>query len=278
MAKAVVKTKETSRAIALATERNLDFMTEVAKAVAQTSNIVGKLLRYQKGVFVAGAGEDEDDEVELGTRMVVNIDNILHGWQRWEDNRIVDTDMGLLVKAFQPKRREDLSFPPDASGKNADWPENSDGKSADPWQFFFIVLMKDADSGQLYTFSTCSQGGRSALGKMLVKAVEHMQEDNSMYPVVELGSESYKHSNPAYGRVHKPTFNIVDWSPIDEFGETTEVEAGAEPVKAKAKPAAPAHKAPAPKSKPKSKPMSMAGKGANSKSGSRRSAQDLSYE
>ena len=94
--------------------------------------------------------------------MVVNIDNILHGWQRWEGKKIVDTYMGLLVKMFQPKRREDLSFPPDANGKNAAWPEDRDGKSADPWQFFFIVLMKDVDSGQLFTFSTSSQGGRSA--------------------------------------------------------------------------------------------------------------------
>ena len=266
-----------SKAVALATERNLDFMAEVARAVSQTSSIVGRLLRYNKGEFIAGAGDDEDDTIELGTRMVVNIDNILHGWQRWEGKKIVDTYMGLLVKMFQPKRREDLSFPPDANGKNAAWPEDRDGKSADPWQFFFIVLMKDVDSGQLFTFSTSSQGGRSAIGKMLKQASEHMRMDDSVYPVVELGSERDRHSNPAYGRVHKPSFHIVDWSSVDDFGDVTEAEAeevehAPSPVKVKK---------PAPKkAQPKpAKSKTMAGKGHNSKSGiGRRSASDLSYE
>jgi hypothetical protein len=196
--------------------RNLDFVEGFGKYETSQSNIKGELLKFIKGVWYAGP---DQKKIELGTRMIVNGDSMMLGWQLWADERVVDFVMGELVKGFQPPKREELSFPPGPNGKNAEWPLDDNGNPADPWRYAIQVLMRDED-GQLYTFSIGSKGGRSALGLLMLEWSQKCREGAEVYPVVELGADTYKHKK--YSLIDIPLLEIVDWLPIKDFGGDAE--------------------------------------------------------
>ena len=61
---------------------NRNYFVDYGQAAGGQSNIVGKLLKFSKGDYSAGA---DNDEVKEDTEVVVNMDSILVGWQRWFD-------------------------------------------------------------------------------------------------------------------------------------------------------------------------------------------------
>jgi hypothetical protein len=206
--------KKKSQAVALAGERNIDFVLQVADRISQHSNIRGTLLRFVKGAWLTGTGQNED-EIDEGTAMTVNLDSTLMGWQMWEDEKPTDSDLGLVVDGFQPKARSELSLPPDRDGVNEAWPTDDKGNPVDPWQSTMLVLMHDAD-GELFTYVASSKGGKSALGALLKQWGQRVKEgEDSSYPIVELGSDSYKHRK--YSRVEIPTLEITGWEAIEDY-------------------------------------------------------------
>lgn len=195
----------------IAQPESVDFFTEYAKAAGSNSTIIGQLLKFTKGDFVVG---QDNDPVKIGTRMVANMDQLLVGWQRWEDQRPAEQIMGPISDGFVPPKRDTLSFnDPD------EWEQDeSTGKPRDPWVYSHMLLMKDpGKKGQLYTYTTNSAGGKKAMAKLCFDYGKEMSEHPDEYPVCELGVESYLHSNPAYGRIKNPTFTIIGWAPKEEF-------------------------------------------------------------
>src|ERR1039457_6483148 len=83
------------------------YFTDYGKAAGGQSNIVGKLLKFSKGDYTAG---QDNDEVDEGTEAVVNMDARWVGWQRWEDNKPAEQQMGAVTEGFQPPRRADLGY------------------------------------------------------------------------------------------------------------------------------------------------------------------------
>ena len=202
----------TKKAIALTDERSqeLGFVEAYGKAASQGGLIVGELLKFNKGDWFIGKDEKP---FETDTKMLFSIDNVLVGWQFWEDKRVTDSDLGLLIKGHQKKARSELSF---YNEKDA-WPRDDDGEPSDPWQFANILLFRETGkNGEYRTFITASKGGLSSVGKFFVKVAEHLREAPDEIPIVKLDSDSYKH--PKYSRVHFPTFEIVGWTAKEDFG------------------------------------------------------------
>lgn len=198
--------------LSLTRQQELALLASYGKQASRQTGIVGKLLRFTKGEYLAG---QDDEEVPIGTKVIVNVDSCLCGWTLWLNKKPVDQDMGQIIKNFQPKPRSELSM-----SEPSDWPIDDRGNARDPWQFSNQCLMKNAKNGEIYTFTTTSKGGIGAVGTLLAAATEYMQEGNEDYPIVELNTDSYKHNE--YGKILLPMFEIVDWSPISEFTlETT---------------------------------------------------------
>lgn len=212
-----------------------NFFSAYGKLATQ-SMIVGKLLRFTKGDYVAG---QDMEEVAIGTRLVVNMDSILIGWQRWEDQRPAEQAMGLLVEGFQPPRRDALGFT-----DQSQWEVDDRGQPRDPWQESNVVLMKDPESDELYTFTAASKGSIGAVQKLCAAYSKEMRERSGEYPVIELGVDSYMHSNKAFGRIKFPVLGIVDWTDKSEFEVAPEAS---EPKRQKPKDTS----TPAPKKQPK---------------------------
>jgi len=167
----------------------------------------GDLLTFSKyGEYKAG--QDKDD-LPLGTRLVVHPPTMLIGWVRWEDSRPVDFQMGLLSEGFMPPKRDTLGHL-----DKSQWETFGDGGVKDPWQLSNQVVMTGLDNGDVvYTFTTSSKTGRSALGEVLKAYGHRIRQHPDGYPVVELLMRSYRH--PQFGEQRVPVFKLTsdpsDW-------------------------------------------------------------------
>lgn len=221
-----------------------DPFAQYAKAVSQTT-IVGELLKFSKGDWTAGIN---GTEIEEGTRFLVNMDELLVGWIHWADMKPSEQIMGKVADRFQPPRRSELG-----STDSDQWEVDDNGKPRDPWQLSNYILMQDED-GQLYTFTTSSQGGMKALGKLCHAYSVYSRQRPGFYPVVAIGTDSYAHSNKAYGRIKFPTLEVVGWKPKASFVRPDELAAADEDaVPGPASPPPPSEAKPAAKPKAKAR-------------------------
>jgi hypothetical protein len=179
-----------------------------ADAVAPRT-IVGKLLKFAKGDFVAGeAGE----VVSEGTEFVALMNEALCGWVKWEDGKPVEHLMGKIANNFVPPRRPDLG-----DVDRAAWEEDADGRARDPWQFANYVPMKREPSGELHTFVATSRGSLNAIGDLCRQYARHAEKHPDQDPVVKLFSGTYEHKVKAYGRIAYPIFTVTGWAQKEEL-------------------------------------------------------------
>jgi hypothetical protein len=223
MAKSTKIVKPQSKQVAMLDEQP-NYFTQYARMAGSASSIVGMLLKFSKGDFVVG---QDNEPLELGTKLIANMDHLFIGWQRWEDARPAEQVMGPVMdpitkQPFIPPRRSELSF-----NDPAEWEvDESTGKPRDPWVYTHLLMMKEpGKKGQLLTFTTNSAGGKGAMTKLCGDYGQQMREHEDEYPVVSLGVGSYMHSNPAFGRIKFPIFEIVDWADKEEFVEPAEAPA-----------------------------------------------------
>ena len=197
--------------------------------------IVGDLLRFSKGDYLYG---QDNAELPLNTRLIANMDQLLKGWIRWEDNKPAEQIMGLVVEGYKPPRRDTLGFGYTPGVKDPDTSEwevdEASGQSRDPWQETYYLLVRELDKdGQpkegeegLYTFTTATTGGKDAIIDLCAKYGKWMRVHTADYPVITLKMEKYNHPNKKYGVIKKPKFEFnpkKDWIAKDRFGEISDV-------------------------------------------------------
>lgn len=198
-----------------------NYFTSYGDQVSQRS-IVGKLLKFSKGDYLAG---EDNDEIPHGTRFIALMDDFLVGWIRWEDNKPTNTIMGRLAEGYQPPQRNTLGD----DDKNKWEVDETSKEPRDPWQFSNYLLLKMVDhdhkplpeegeeNEHVYTFTASSKGGISAMGVMAKKYGMAMAQHPDEWPVIEIGGSSYPHKNKAFGRIKVPVLKIVGWVPKDNF-------------------------------------------------------------
>jgi len=172
-----------------------------------SSNIVGKMLKFSKGDYSVG-----DNEIEAGGKYIASMPNILVGWIRWEDQKPAETIMGLIVEGHRPQKRDTLGF-----DDKSEWPTDKDGKPMDVWQETQYLVLKDTTDDELYTFVTNSAGGRGAITKLVTSFGQKRRMNPGKLPIITLAVDSYKHKDPAYGKIKVPEFKIIGWVDQAEF-------------------------------------------------------------
>lgn len=200
----------------VATTGEVNYFTEYARVAGQTGTIIGQLLKFSKGDFVVG---QDNEPLDIGTRLIANMDQLLVGWQRWEDARPAEQLMGPVIEGFMPAKRDELSF-----NDPKEWEvDEATGKPRDPWVYSHLLLLKEpGKKGQLFTYTTNSAGGKNAMARLCGEYGKEMREHPDEYPLVELNVGSYMHSNPAYGRIKFPIFEVVGWADKSEFDEAAD--------------------------------------------------------
>ena len=200
------------------------------------STIVGRLLKFNKGEWLAG---QEEEEIPLGSKFIAATHILQSGWIRWEDNAPAQIVMGMRAEGFRPPPRETLGYT-----DKSQWGELN-GQQIDPWRRTDLLLLADPENGDIYTYSPMSDGGLGAV-KTLIKAYgDNMPMKPNDIPIVELGSEWYKHQ--IYGKIYKPVLTVVGWRDANDVSFEPVDEEEEKPA-AKAAPRASAQK-PAPRKK-----------------------------
>jgi hypothetical protein len=196
------------------------------EAYADATNsrhIIGKLLKFNKGDYLAGQGSEE---IMIGTEMVAVMDYLMVGWIKWVDNAPAEHIMGRVVDGYVPPRRAELG-----DNDQSMWEADDRGDVRDPWQLSNYLVMVGQDD--TFTFTTSSKGGIGAVGELCKIYGRHMREKPNEYPRIKLEVGSYMHSDKQFGRIKFPSFKVIGWAdkaPILaglEAGEQPDEEAGA---------------------------------------------------
>lgn len=168
---------------------------------------------FKSGTYTLG----RDQEEVTGEQIAVNVASINHGWTLWVNG---------TPKKTQVSFTEPLPMAPPAEG--TDEPSESRG---------FQAAFLEEDDDTIIVFETNSFGGRKGVDSMLdatkLKAVGG--EEQYLFPIVKLDSESYKSKQG--GTIHNPVFTVVDWMDMEGNLESgtkkiaQEEEAPAKPVR-----------------------------------------------
>jgi hypothetical protein len=159
-------------------------------------NIIGEMLKFAKGDFIAG----DDEIVAPGTTFTANCDELLAGWIKWQSSKPVEQIMVRVGDGVPPLKRHELGDTDPSL-----WEKDDKGEPKDPWQFTNYLPMMDAN-GVLYTFTTSSRGGIGAIGELSRRYSKHRKRNPDVHPLIALDVGSYKHANKAYGIIKFPEF------------------------------------------------------------------------
>lgn len=180
-----------------------EFFAQYSEAAGggPSDDIEGRLLRFAKGDYVIGSG---DEALPPNSRVLVDMGKLTAGWVRWDGKRPVERRTGYVGSGFQPAPREALGHE-----DTSQWPVGLDGKRQDPWAFTNQFVCR-VGSKDVYTFVTSSKGGIKAVGKLCGAYASGMRtRAKGEMPIVELGSDSYRHAD--FGVIKYPELAIVDW-------------------------------------------------------------------
>ncbi len=191
-------------------EMSGNYFEQYGSIAAQTA-ITGTLIKFSKGDWLLGPDEEP---LDVGTQFTAVMSELQIGWIKWVDSKPEEQIMGKVAEGFQPPRRKDLGDTDDT-----EWDVDSQGRPRDPWQFSnHLVLRKvgtdGADEDDLYTFATSSRGGINAIGELCKAYGKQFRQRAGQFPIIELGVDSYVHSNKEYGRIKIPLLKLVDWEAI----------------------------------------------------------------
>ena len=185
-----------------------DPFSEYADAVSPQF-IIGDLLKFSKGDYYAGIN---NQTVPAGTMFTVNMDELMAGWVRWWDGKPTDHVMVRVADHIPPKKRIEL-------GDDDETKWETDAKSReprDPWQFTNYLPMMN-EKGELFTFTTGSRGGISAIAGLARRYANHRRRHPDVLPLIALGVDSYQHPNREFGRIKFPVFAPAGYSPKAGF-------------------------------------------------------------
>jgi hypothetical protein len=175
------------------------------------SGIVGRLIKFGKsGTFVTA---DTDEEIDAEQPFIALCDQVLIGYQKFQDDAPPIRHMGLLYGSppFMMPVRSDLG-----DNDPSEWPLGLDGQPADVWQHtIFLPLQKGDASAEMFTFSTSSKTGRRSVGALLRHFDRLMRTHPDMLPCVKLKSGGFQHRDERIGWVAVPAFAVVGRAPKD---------------------------------------------------------------
>jgi len=163
----------------------------------------GQFLKFSKGEWIFG---QDKLELALGSRFAANMDGFQVGWLRWWNGEVSERKMNLLIDMIPVPSRSSLG-----DNDKGLWELGDDGQPRDPWSFTNELQLMSPD-GDLYIYSTSSDGGKRDLGRLCGAYTEGAKQHPGQAPIVTLGRSSYEHKIKIRGKIWVPVLTIVDWT------------------------------------------------------------------
>jgi hypothetical protein len=194
-----------SKALAVTNDDDLALIGDAAQNLAG-NDMVGEPVKFKQGIWRKKTGSTGNVLTDYTVvkdleRFIVDVRSYKRGWYRWHEKRPTHKFMGRLVDGWPLPTREQL---PEAD--IAYTPE-------DGWQETHTIVMRELESGDLFTFSTTSWGGKKALSKLLTTFKDNAKKNPGLMPVVYLGSVDRMSEKGVY---QAPTLEVCEWA---EFGD-----------------------------------------------------------
>jgi hypothetical protein len=193
------------------------LLEQISKGIAEnrapTTTMGGgkPLLRLLRdGIWVFG---QENIEVQDGSRWMVLLQELKHGWVCWIDggpnakNELAGEIMGPMWEPRVPR------------------PGPIEGSAFKEQFGCELRCLTGDDAGIEVLFKTPSDGGIRAMVKLRDEIQRHLVNGGANFPcpVLELAQEDYQHSK--WGKIYKPVLTIVGW--CDAEGRMAEDKAPA---------------------------------------------------
>jgi hypothetical protein len=169
-----------------------------------------RLLKFIKGKYLSG-----EDEVSPGREYIAHVSQLVHGWIKFDDCKVVEQRVGPVAEGYNPCPRDHLG-----DIDKSKWEVDGSGARRDPWTRQYYLPIEDAETGELLTYVTGSRGGNAAIGRLCSHFVRNVKRG---LPIIRLAVSSYKHKS--YGRIEVPEFPIVGWT-----GAAVDANAGAQKI------------------------------------------------
>jgi hypothetical protein len=177
------------------------------------SGIVGRMVKFSgkdSGYITPDDGEKIADETDF----IALCDQVLVGWQKFNNDAPPDRRMGLLYEGFTPQPQASL---PDRD--EAGWPTGLSGKPEDPWKHFAYLPLQHGETAELFTLTVSSQTGRRAVGTLL-RHFDRMRKSNpGELPVIRLKVGGFQHKDDRIGWVPTPVLAVVGRAPRDSVAK-----------------------------------------------------------
>ena len=177
-----------------------EALSNIDAYLASTAAESGKFLKFAKGEWLAGVDEEE---IEAGTEMVVNLVGVTCGHIKWQDGAVVDESMTPIVEGLFTQRESLGDLDRDL------WETDDDGQPKDPWTRTTKMPLKDPASGGELIYTTSSRGGIGAIGRLVSAIRRGQRQGMAGLPVIRLDVGSYKHRQ--YGKVFVPSFPVISF-------------------------------------------------------------------
>src|SRR6476620_4851301 len=165
-------------------------------------NLMGQVLRFRKGEWLFGS---EKQKIEAGTRFVAIMNEVRHGWLKWNEDKTASHIVGKIVEGFKPPPRDSLDC-----CDESEWKIGLNGKKEDPWKEVVYLPLVSMGGEQLLTFSTTTKTGAPAFWKLIDRHAWLGRKHPGQYPIVEIQSSGYE--DKRYGWIDTPAFKIVGWA------------------------------------------------------------------
>jgi type II secretory pathway pseudopilin PulG len=140
-------------------------------------------------------------------------------WQKWENGKPAEHILREPDK--QLPERDELGDT-DATA----WETGPGGAPKDPWSNTRLVYLLDPETAELFTFSTSSWGGRSAVSELGDQIMRMRCGKPDAVPLVELCASPMV---TKFGRKSKPHLKVINWrntgaESVEEISDRTESE------------------------------------------------------
>lgn len=191
----------------------LDFAEQLSRGIAESISqtvIAGggaPFLRLLKGGYWVWG--PEDIRVQEGSRWIVNITTLQHGWCCWVDSGKKNEKNELkgerMVAMTKPKPEQ---------------PDDIDDTPFTEQRSMSLKCMNGDDEGQEVIYKNGSLGGLWAFGGLIAEIQRELDRYKAdpqgaayVFPVLELGQKDYDH--PKWGQTWNPVFTVVAWADIN---------------------------------------------------------------
>lgn len=180
----------------LSTYDHDDGWNDAASEYADNLNR-GEFLKCTEGFWSVGR---EGSTLQSGIRLVAT--STAAAWVKWHENRPVETRVRRPGEPLPD--REELGDLDESA-----WETGPDGKNKkDPWQNTRYCYFVNPETAQVYTYSTSSWSGRSAISGLGDQIARMRIARPGTLPIIEFDSAPHK---TKFRMTRKPVLRIVGW-------------------------------------------------------------------